>query len=292
MNNYIGTSQSMKVTEKNELGFLLVKEGSEVWLPKTNTAKQDYELGEQVTVFIYVGYQHEITATTNIPKVQVGHYSFGTVTEVKKQLGVFLDIGIDKDIVVSLDDLPELKHLWPKKGDRLMIALRVDDKNRIWGQLAEEQEFRSISRKADPALFNQNVEGTVYRLLKIGSFVLTTDYQIGFIHESERNSEPRLGEFVTARVIAVKPDGSLNLSLRGRAHEVLEDDAAMVLTYLQSVGGEMAFGDKSSPEAIRNKFGISKAQFKRALGTLMKTKQVTQENGILTKLISNEQDSD
>lgn len=292
MNKYIGTSQSMEVKEITESGFVLTKEEIEILLPKGNTARQDYEVGEQVTVFIYVGYQHEITATTNIPKVQVGRYSYGTVTEVKRQLGVFVDIGIEKDIVVSLDDLPELEHLWPKKGDRLMIALRVDEKDRIWGVLADEHQFKGISRKAEASLFNENVEGTVYRLLKIGSFILTTNYHIGFIHESERNSEPRLGEHVTARVIAVKPDGSLNLSLRGRAHEVLSDDAEMILTYLNSVGGEMAFGDKSSPESIRNKFGISKAQFKRAIGSLMKAKKVTQEDGIFTKLVEKDKDSD
>ncbi|MBC8932020.1 DNA-binding protein, partial [Escherichia coli] len=75
----------------------------------------------------------------------------------------------EKDVVVSLDDLPALPHLWPKKEDRMMIALRVDEENRVWGVLAEEEQFRAIAVRAEQDLFNQNVEGTIYRLLKVGS---------------------------------------------------------------------------------------------------------------------------
>ncbi len=292
MQSLIGRSQKMKVKEVTQAGFLLEKDEKHVLLKKGNSQNQDLTSGDEIQVFIYVDYDHEITATTTIPKVQVGHYGFGTVTNVRKDLGVFMDIGIEKDIVVSMDDLPALTHLWPKKGDRLMLSLRVDEKERVWGELGSETEYKAISRRAKEDMFNQNVSGTVYKLLKIGSFVLTDNYAIGFIHESERTSEPRLGEYVSARVIAVKPDGTLNLSLRGRVHEVLNDDAEMILTYLNSVGGEMPFGDKSNPDAIRAKFGISKAQFKRAIGTLMKARKVTQEDGLITKLIQAPSESD
>ncbi|EUJ33038.1 hypothetical protein MFLO_05545 [Listeria floridensis FSL S10-1187] len=290
MENLIGKSTVMKVKEVLADGFLLEKEETTVKLKKGNSNRLDLAVGEEVQVFLYIDYDHEVTATTTIPKVQVAHYGFGTVTDVRKDLGVFVDIGIEKDIVVSMDDMPALSHLWPKKGDRLMIALRLDDKERIWGVLGTEKEYKTIAKPAPKDMFNQNVSGTVYRLLKIGSFIYTDNGYIGFIHESERTSEPRLGEYVKARVIAVKPDGSVNLSLRGRAYEVLDDDAEMILTYLRSVGGEMGFGDKSNPDAIRAKFGISKAQFKRALGTLMKAGRVTQQAGLITKL--NETDSD
>ena len=70
----------------------------------------------------------------HIPTVAVDHYDFGTVVAVRRDLGVFIDIGLpNKDVVVSLDELPTLKHLWPQPGDRLLIALRVDDHDRLWG---------------------------------------------------------------------------------------------------------------------------------------------------------------
>ncbi|EUJ41283.1 hypothetical protein PWEIH_01415 [Listeria weihenstephanensis FSL R9-0317] len=285
----IGTAQTMTVVEKEEEYYTLEKRGERVKLPFTNATNLKLEIDDTETVFIYRDYDHEIVATTIIPKAQVGKFAWGTVTDVRKDLGVFVDIGIPKDVVVSMDDMPALNHLWPKKNDRLMIMLRVDEKERIWGVLGEEHDFKAISTKATQDMFNQNVTGTVYRLLKVGTFVITEDGHIGFIHETERTSEPRLGQKLDARVIAVKPDGTLNLSLRGRVHEVLSDDAEMILTYLRSVGGKMAFWDKSEPDAIRAKFGVSKAQFKRALGTLMKERRIKQEEGF-TILVEEEKE--
>ena len=70
---------------------------------------------------------------------------------------------------------------------------------------------------------------------------------------------------------------TLNLSLKPRSFEMLENDAQMILTYLESNGGFMTLNDKSSPADIKETFGISKGQFKKALGGLMKAKKVKQD---------------
>ena len=60
-------------------------------------------------------------------------------------------------------------------------------------------------------------------------------------------------------------------SLKPRSHEVISDDALMILTFLERANDhQIPFTDKSSPDEIKQTFGISKAQFKRALGHLMK----------------------
>ena len=41
---------------------------------------------------------------------------------------------------------------------------------------------------------NKDVIGTAYRLKLTGTYVLTEDFYLGFIHPSERYNEPRLGE--------------------------------------------------------------------------------------------------
>jgi len=99
--------------------------------------------------------------------------------------------------------------------------------------------------------------------------------------------EPRLGEHVSGRVIGVRPDGVLNISLKPRAYEAIPDDAAMIYAYLkQRPGQEMPYTNKTPPEDIKQLFGISKAQFKRALGHLMKQGLIVQEEG-LTKMTQN-----
>ena len=101
---------------------------------------------------------------------------------------------------------------------------------------------------------------------------------LGFIHPSERYAEPRLGQVLDARVIGFREvDRTLNLSLKPRSFEMLENDAKMILTYLEANGGFMTLNDKSSPEEIKATFGISKGQFKKALGGLMKAKKIKQD---------------
>ncbi|MDF9446059.1 DNA-binding protein, partial [Limosilactobacillus mucosae] len=101
----------------------------------------------------------------------------------------------------------------------LMMALKVDDKNRIWGQLADESVFEAIANRPDPRMKNKDVKATVYRLKMAGTFVITDDYCLGFIHPSERDQEPRLGQRISARVIGLSSHGSLNLSLKPRAYQ-------------------------------------------------------------------------
>lgn len=137
-----------------------------------------------------------------------------------------------------------------------------------------------MSKKGREEQKNQNITGTVFRLKIAGTYILTEDFYLGFIHPSERYQEPRLGEVVSGRVIGVRPDGVLNVSLKPRAYEAIGDDAEMILAYLRRAKeNKMPYTDKSEPEAIKEMFGISKGQFKRAMGHLLKAKLVEQKEG-------------
>lgn len=278
MKELLGNVFSALVMDENEEYWFVQKNGHTFRLAK---AEGEHQLGESVEGFAYINQKHDACFTTVIPKIRIGHYAFGEVTAVRRDLGVFVAIGLpDKEVVVSLDELPTMKELWPKKGDQLMISLRVDDKDRIWGTLAEEIMFRSLSKHGKEELKNADKTGTVFRLKLAGTYLLTDDYYLGFVHPSERFQEPRLGEKVSGRVIGVRPDGVLNMSLKPRAHEMIQDDAGMVLAVLErSSDHSIPFTDKSAPEEIKQTFGISKGQFKRALGNLLKQGLIKQEDG-------------
>ncbi|MEG0260978.1 MAG: DNA-binding protein, partial [Lysinibacillus sp.] len=129
-------------------------------------------------------------------------------------------------------------------------------------------------------MHNKNIVARPYRLLPVGSFLIGVEapYRI-FVHETEMPAEPRLGQDVEVRIIDVKDDGTMNGSLLPRKHERITGDAEKILNYLQDVGGKMPFGDKSSPEEIQEMFNMSKASFKRALGTLLKARKIKQQDG-------------
>ena len=278
MRELLATTFTGIVVDENEQFYFVQKNGITFRLKKEEGT---HAIGEAVEGFGYLNQKQEPALTTTIPTVRIGSYGFGTVTGTRRDLGVFVDVGLpDKDVVISLDELPTMRELWPKKEDRVMVTLKVDSKDRIWGELADEKVFKAMAKRGNAEMQNQNLTGHVYRLKLAGTYILTDDLYIGFIHPSERFQEPRLGEKVVGRVIGARPDGVLNLSLKPRSHEVISDDALMILTFLERANDhQIPFTDKSSPDEIKQTFGISKAQFKRALGHLMKQKLIKQEDG-------------
>lgn len=273
-----GTVVTLDVEREAPFGYFL-SNGEEDVLLHHSEINEDFTPEEPQTVFLFQDHQGRLAATMTIPNVQIDEYDWVDVVGVRQDLGVFVDIGIQKDILVSKDDLPALFSLWPVVEDRLYCSLKTDKNGRLFGKLATEETVRKIVQPAIKADFNKNVTAYVYRVLMVGSLVLTEEGWLGFIHQSERKTEPRLGQKVEGRIIGVKEDGSVHLSLLKRGHEAQEDDAEKLLAYLDSRQGSMPYWDKSRPEEIQARFQMSKAAFKRALGKLMKEGKVKQEDG-------------
>lgn len=277
MNDLLATVITGLIKEENANDYFIQKEGLTFALSKGEGERQ---IDDMVTGFVYTDMKQKARLTTKEISSTRTSYGWGEVTEVRRDLGVFVDTGIpNKEIVVSLDVLPEMKELWPKKGDKLYIRLEVDKKDRIWGIPAEPEVFQKMASPAYNNMQNQHWPAIVYRLKLTGTFVyLPENNMLGFIHPSERYAEPRLGQVLDARVIGFREvDRTLNLSLKPRSFEMLENDAQMIVTYLEANGGFMTLNDKSSPEEIKATFGISKGQFKKALGGLMKAKRIKQD---------------
>ncbi|WP_270220293.1 S1 RNA-binding domain-containing protein [Lactococcus lactis] len=273
----IGQTISAIIVEESERFYFLQKGEDLLRLDKT---EGEHTVGDVVTGFVYVDKDdHRRLTTTLEQKATNEHYGWGTVTAVRKDLGAFVDTGLPgKDVVVSLDDLPLEKDQWPKVGDQLYVKLIIDRKERIWGHLAWHEDFWNLAGPGYDNMQNQDLRAIVYRNKESGTFVYLPDNNmLGFIHPNERFSVPRVGQELQVRVIGFrKEDRSLNLSAKPRAYEMLDADSQMILAYLQSMGGKMAFNDKSNPDEIKATFGISKGQFKKALGGLMKAKKIKQ----------------
>lgn len=287
MNNLLATVITGLVIDENAKAYFVQKDGVTFMLDK---AEGEHKIGDMVKGFVYTDMHQKARMTTAEVAITRTSYGWGVVTELRRDLGVFLDTGLaDKQFVVSLDVLSDMKELWPKKGDKLYVHLDVDKKDRIWAIPAQPEVFQKMAGPAYNNMQNEKLRAIVYRLKLSGTFVYLPDNNmLGFIHPSERYAEPRLGEEVTARVIGFREvDRTLNLSLKPRSFEMLENDSQMILTYLQSNGGFMTLNDKSSPADIKSTFGISKGQFKKALGGLMKARKVKQDQ-FGTELIENE----
>jgi predicted RNA-binding protein (virulence factor B family) len=276
INELIGQTTTLTVARKAAFGYFLT-DGNEDILLHINQTDREYEEDENVEVFLYVDSQGRTSASTKIPEIAVGRYAWVKVTDTNPSIGVFLDIGLPKDILLGADDLPVHKSVWPKVGDLLYITLRVNRNYLLYAKLATDPIIESISTSATRKDFNKNIQGHIYRTAKVGSWIYTLEGFKGFIHESQRMEEPRLGQKVEGRIIDIKEDGTINVSLLARKEESQDLDAERIFEYLMSRNGAMPFNDKSMPEDIQERFQLSKGAFKRALGKLMKDGRVYQE---------------
>lgn len=276
LNELIGQTTTLTVARKAAFGYFLT-DGNEDVLLHINQANQEFEENDQVEVFLYVDSEGRISASTQIPELSIGRYAWVKVTDVNPRIGVFINIGLPKDILLGIDDLPVHKSVWPKIGDLVYITLKLSSTYLLYAKLASDQVIESISVKATRENFNKNVQGHIYRTAKVGSWIYTLEGFKGFIHESQRQEEPRIGEKVEGRIIDVKEDGTVNVSLLARKEETQDLDAERIYEYMMSRNGAMPYNDKSMPEDIKDRFDLSKGAFKRALGKLMKEGRVYQE---------------
>ena len=208
----IGQIVTWQVKEQKPFGYI-VTNGKESALLHESQCERALQIGDEVEVFLYHDHDGRMRATMKRPLITTTSYGWIDVVDVVPNLGVFVHIGIEKDILLSLDDLPALPTLWPEKGDQLYCSLQVDKRGRLLAKLADDDVIKQIHVPAPPSAFNANVRGRIYRLIKAGSFLITEVGYIGFIHESQRRREPRLGELVEGRVIAVKAVSYTHLTL-------------------------------------------------------------------------------
>lgn len=274
-----GEVVTLTVLEKQASKWILTNGEKDLPL-NASEVTEPLEIGDRIEVFLFTDRRGELAATTAIPAISEGEYGWARVLRVVPREGAFVDIGTSREVLVQAEDLPKLTDVWPEAGDHLYMTLRTDRHGDLFGRLATEDKVMELFEGAVEDVHNKNILARPYRLLPVGSFLLGVEvpYRI-FVHETEMQAEPRLGQDVQVRIIDVKEDGSLNGSLLPRKHERLSDDAEKIFSYLQDVGGKMPFGDKSAPEEIQEMFQMSKAAFKRALGTLMKADRIKQQNG-------------
>lgn len=272
----VGKRQSLIIVKKVEFGvYLSAKEdidagrdtpSDRVLLP----AKQvpaDAKIGDTLSVFLYRDSEDRLIATTKTPALTIGSLAVLPVKQATK-IGAFLSWGLEKDLF-----LPFKEQTAPvKEGDQCLVTLYVDKSGRLCATMKVYHYLRTDS----PYHKDDHVEGIVYEISKnFGTFVAVDNCYSALLPKSEPADNIHVGDRIMARVSEVREDGKLSLSLREKAYMQMNTDADKLLLLLKEAGGSLAIGDKSTPEAIRERTGMSKNEFKRAAGNLYKQRQIT-----------------
>lgn len=231
--------------------------------------------GDKLRVFVHLDAESRLVATTRTAKLEVGQVAFLQVT-ARTRFGAFVDWGLPKELLVPFaEQIVELR-----TGERHAISLYVDKSGRLAGTTRVSETLRHAEANVREDAW---VHGEAWRNdPNIGLFVIVERSFVGLVPSSEPHTL-QCGEAARFRVSNLLPDGKVELSLRGHAHEELEHDARKVLDILARPGAPR-IGDRSSPEEVRAVFGLSKKAFKRAVGRLLKERaMVVDADGFLVR---------
>lgn len=272
----LGKKIKLRVVKKTDFGVYLGTEDDKVLLPK-NEVPEGTEVDSEVTVFICRDSKDRLIATIHQPVAQVGETAYIEVKEITK-FGAFLDWGLGKDLFLPYkEQTTEIK-----AGDKVLVGIYTDKSNRLCATMKVYDYLTCNSTYEEEDM----VHGVVYNYNpQYGAFVAVNNKYHGLIQTKELTTKVHVGMEVEARVKSVRPDGKLDLALRKKSYLQIEEDAQKILQYMEDNHGQIGYTDKEKPEIIRKDFGMSKSEFKRAIGRLLKERRIiiTENNIFLDK---------
>ena len=260
-----GEKQVLTVVKIVDFGVYLGNDEERVLLPKKQVP-EGIEVGDPIEVFLYKDSSDRMIATTREPKLTLGKLAVLEVIDVGR-VGAFLDWGLEKDLLLPYKEQTERV----EKGDRCLVGLYIDKSERLCATM----KIYPMLRTDSPYKKDDMVTGTVYGMNReYGVYVAVDDQFSAMIPKREVYGRMQNGQQIEARVTAVKADGKLDLSVRGKIPQQMDKDARLLLERMKERGGSLPFTDKASPEQIRQEFDMSKAAFKRAVGRLLKENKI------------------
>lgn len=271
------TIAKLKVVRMSEMGAFLDgltgNTSDDILLHKTQMTDK-VAIGDEVDVFLYLDPKGRLTASMRTPKMREGQIARLKIINVSKD-GAFADVGAERGIFMPFAGMRGKVQI----GEMVWAKLYTDKSGRLAVTMEVEDELRRASRPATDAQIGDMVHGTVYNYTDSGAFIFTDERYIAFMDNKEISNRPKVGQEINARVTYVREDGRINVSMRPIKEKAITEDAQNILDLLKQRSGKMPYSDSTSPEVIKDKFNISKAAFKRALGTLMKEGLIEQSDG-------------
>ena len=262
----LGKIQKLKIVRKVDFGVYLGTEAEQVLLPKKQVPS-GAQVGDCVQVFVYRDSSDRLISTTKFPKATLGKLALLEVKD-RSKAGTFLDWGLEKDLFMPFKEtVGEVKI-----GDHVLVAIYIDKSDRlcatmkVYNYLETDSEYKP----------DDMVEGVVYNYNPdYGAFVAVDNKYHGLIQKKELVRDVKIGQKVQVRVTGVRPDGKLDLSYRKKAYLQIDEDADRIYQIIKQKGGKLDYTDKASPEIIKKDFQMSKNEFKRAIGRMLKEGRVT-----------------
>ena len=267
----IGKTNNLKVLKELDFGIYLdgLNEG-EILMPRqyvpANTAPGDY-----LDCFIYFDSEDRIIATTLVPFAQVGEFAFLEVVSVNPT-GAFLNWGLPKDILVPFRE--QKVDMGEKR--KYVVYIYYDEQSKRIAATAKVEKYLNL----EPAEYTEGEAVTllIYQKTDIGYKAIINQKHIGVVHTSDIFMNVDIGMEMVGYIKQVKEDGKIDLLLQKPGYQAIDELAQKLLDVLKTKAGFLPLTDKSPSEIIYHQLGMSKKTFKKAVGSLYKSRIINIES--------------
>ena len=264
----LGKINKLTLARPIKHGYILIDENDEeVLLPNAYVTEDTFK-NKEIEVFVYKDSEDRLVATTQIPYITLNSFAYLEVAQVNKY-GAFMDWGLPKDLLVPFSEQGKKM----KKGEWYVVILLKDDiSDRLYAssKINKFLQFDNFDLSA-----GDKVEVLIYDKSDLGYNAIINNKYKGLIFYSDIHKDIKIGDTITAYVKNIREDGKIDLVLEPIGFKnSIDKNTALILKALQDNNGFLNITDKSSPDIIKNKFGISKKAFKKAIGGLYKQKKI------------------
>ncbi len=258
--------------------FLIDSEGNDVLLPN-KYLPTGIKTGDQIKVFVYNDSEDRIVATTLRPLLQLHEFGYLKVKDTNN-IGAFLDWGLEKDLLVPFRQ----QHRRLSIGQWCLVYLYIDT---LTHRLAATTKVEKYFEKENIELeVNQEVDLLITSESDLGVNVIINNSYSGMIFRNQIYTDIMMGDHIKGFIEQVRSDGKIDVNLRKKGMENLEEGTQTILEELRASNGFIALTDKSTPEEIQSVLQMSKKNFKKSLGILYRNKQVLlKKEGVLLRTI-------
>lgn len=268
----IGKLNRLEVLRVTEHGLFL--EGGDlgdILLPRRYTSR-DQKPGDVIEVFLMFDSEDRLTATTQRPHAMVDEFAWLRVVS-SSGAGTFLDWGLPKDLLVPFRE----QNVKMQEGRSYMVRIYLDPvSNRIAATARLDRFLDKTPARYKPG---QAVDLLICARTDLGYKAIVNGTHWGIIFHNKVFRPIECGQRIEGFIQQVREDGKIDLALDKPGYEKVSGITGAILDALEKQGGFMPVTDKSAPEEIYARFGVSKKTFKQALGALYKARKITFENG-------------
>lgn len=275
----IGKYNTLTILRETKVGLYLGlpeenKDPSKDILLPIKYIPNEFEIGEEIIVFVYLDHEERPVATTLEPYILLNEFAFLRVNYIN-QVGAFMDWGMEKDILVPFREQARPM----EKGKRYLVYLYMDEKtNRL---VASSKTNQFLNNDHITVENGEEVDLIVSHITEVGINVIINEKHKGLLYKNEVYDDLRTGDRIVGFIKNIRPDGKIDVSANKLGFENIEPSAKTILDELKASRGFLRLNDDSNPEDIKTVLKMSKKTFKKAIGTLYKEKLIEiKEDGI------------